>query len=91
MGPQHGQRLQRAWKWVRIYAYRHPKFTREQIFAMAKTDPSRDIYTDEHEIVEYILHEFDVGCDVETLCSKANVLRTLPHANSLFWNKHTNI
>ena len=66
MGPQHGRRLQRAWKWVRIYAKRHPKLTREKILAMAKTDPSRDIYTDEDDIVEYILHEFDMGWDVES-------------------------
>ena len=66
MGPEQGRRLQRAWKWVRIYAKRHPGLTREKLLAMAKTDPSTDIYTDVDDIVEYILHEFDMGWDVDS-------------------------
>ena len=66
MGPEHGRRLQRAWKWVRIYANRHPGLTRENLLAMATTDPSTDIYTDVDEIVDYILDKFGMGSDVDT-------------------------
>ena len=81
MGPEHGQRLQRAWKWVYMYSQRHLDLTREKLLAKAITDPSTDIYTNLDDIAEYIMDELGRKGDVDSYSAFKCIIPKLLHVH----------
>ena len=81
MGPEHGQRLQRAWKWVYMYSQRHPDLTREKLLAKAITDPSTDIYTNLDDIAEYIMDKLGRKGDVDSYSAFKCIIPKLLHVH----------